>query len=439
MKKIIACLSLLFCLITTVFAQLTTSQPIVFYLHPDVAATASLSTIRANLVKYVEDMNFILAKNTQHSVTFTPATGLIVTSTPPYDGSEPIGGAPRIGYEIRVYIRKSTTGSSYGGSFSMDSSGAAALTGSYWPKTWNPASLPNQAAFRDYRQQLTALLHSYGYVFGVAVEGGDISKLVSVLDTTQIAPITDMHMFSNFETLEWNYSDSYWGANFSYQGDPMVTAFPSTNRADMLRVHRFSGLSAAIIRENYRGWTHRPPITKLTSMRLTVLDKNNCRPVTGAQITIWRVGERTGLVGGVVTPSTGQMFWDWKPIGSLSTDPVRLIKISAPGYVSKAVYLTGLDLTAAAVLDGQTNFTSEVYLSRPKLTISIARSRSVTVSNVVAGQPFFLQASDNLSVWNTLTTVNPTSTTNFVYTHPAGAQGSYRFYRTSEETLCPIF
>jgi len=141
-----------------------------------------------------------------------------------------------------------------------------------------------------------------------------------------------------------------------------------------------------------------------------------------------------------VTGTNGTITWNWQSqTPNYYGDSIRLIKVSRTGFPTNAAVLTSLDLQAAAVFDGHSNLTNEIRMVRQRLKLLIRRSdRRVTVTNVVPNRPFSLQASVNLNAgWTTITNVNPTTTANFNYNHPAGAP-LFRYYRTEEYAECPI-
>lgn len=419
-------------------AQQSFTNVIKFYIHPDLATDVEL--IRENLIEYVEDMNYILAKNTQHQVKYDPDTGVVVQSFAPFNGMEL--NAPRTNYEIRVWIRYSPEGFSYGdGNYSSDLSGAAGITALFWMAVWSPNDLTDYLDFIDYRQQLIALLHGYGQIYGAGIDVGEIYNMAFVTDNTGVPPKSDIKMINN-PGFFWNYNDIYWGPNYDYYGDPMVGPFETANRAAMLSLHRFSGLSSTIIRNNYRYFSSRPPLASQNGVRTKIVDTVTCSPLAGARVRIWRINPSlsTALLVDEVTGTNGTITWNWQSsTPNYYGDSIRLIKVSRPGFPTNATVLTSLDLQSAAVFNGDTNLTHEINMTRQKLRLLIAKSnRRVTITNVVPGRPFALQASPDLNAgWVTLTNYNPNTTANILYNHPAGAP-PMRFYRTEEYAECPI-
>jgi len=432
--------------VATASAQITTNE-IKFFYHPDIELATPTATVRANLAKYVDDMNTILLKNTGHFLKLTLPTGVQYQNYEPHDGVTPAGGAPRTNYPFWVYIRPSTNGLSTAGTTSVDSSGAAVLTGFRWTKSYNPSVLTNNsAAFQEYRFQLTHLLHEYAHIFGVNVDAGEVSSLVFAKDNiTNFPPVRDLVMMTGPLSNVWNYADSYWGAGLgaTYVYDPMITTvFPvGTNRATTVAATRFSEHSANIIWNNYRNHgnpTNARPLMATTTHHTQIVDGNTCLPVTGAFVVIFRVGNHTTVsVSGTVTTTNGHSGWSWNPAGgSYTNDPIRLVKVSAPGYISTSVYLTALDLVEWGVMQGNPNFTNTIRLVRPKLKLSIARNHTITVTNIVGYQPFSIQMSTNLDSWWTVTNVNPTTTSNFVFVPPQNLH--HQFFRTAEASDCDL-
>lgn len=423
-------------------AQQPFTNVIKFYIHPDLSP--DVSVIKNDLVEYVNDMNYILAKNTQHQLSYNPNTGCVVSAGPPFNGMEL--NSPRTNYEIRVWIRYSPFGYSYGeGEVSYDwPSGAAGITSLFWMGVWDADNIPNYIDFIDYRQQLIALLHGYGRIFGANMEAWDIySYMGNLTDNTGVAPQKNIQMV-NPQTLVWNYNDVYWGGvNADFYGDPAIGAFECTNRAAMLSLHRFSALSSKMIRDNYRYPSAKPPIASQNGIQFKVLDVRTCSPLEGVRVRIWRLNNSlpTALLVDTVTGTNGLVNWNWQSATpNYYGDSVRMVKCTRPGFPTNVFVLTTLDLQSAAMFYGQTNLSLEVLMLRQKLSLSIAKSnRRVTITNVTPGRPFALQASTNLnSGWTTITNYNPTTTANIIYNHPAGAP-PVRFYRTSEYAECPVF
>lgn len=414
-----------------------------FYIDPAIAATASITTIRANLVKYVEDLNFILAKNTGRTFNFNPATGVTVTSTPPFDGIVPAGGAPQVGYQIRIWVEKSNVDASTGGFHSINSNGDAVIKDLYWNKFYNPATLTSLQVV-DYARQLRTLLRPFGNICGLSRETGNYWNLADAIDPTGYASLPDMHAFNDWAVPIFNTTDTYWGTKGDYAGEPMFSLpFPSADRAAIRANHAFSTLSAKVIKSNYRWPTSNPPMASTTGLQVTVIDAESCLPLTVAQVTLWRTGpfQTPGIIfPSIVTDGSGTHTFDWQPLGSgpgVFLDPIRAVTIVAPGYTSEMFYLTGIDLLSSAVY-GSPNWTREVYLYRPNLKIDITPDRRLHVSKLVLGLTWELQSTEDMVTWTTIYTNTQTSTASNMY-FPLPTTPGHLFYRTRIPTACPVF
>ena len=445
MKYISALLLFLFAMLTAPLQAQTANNWVQFYIDPAIAATASIATIRANLVKYVEDLNFILAKNTGRKFDFNPATGVIVTSTQPFDGIVPAGGAPQVGYQIRIWVQKSNVDASTGGFHSIHSNGDAVIKDLYWNKFYSPSALTSLQVV-DYARQLRTLLRPFGNICGLSRETGNYWNLADAINPTGYpsSVLPDMHAFNDWAVPIFNPTDTYWGTKGDYAGEPMFALpFPAADRAAIRATYVFSTLSAKVIRSNYRWPTSNPPMASTTGLQVTVIDAESCLPLTVAQVYLDRTGpfQTPGIIFPLpVRTGPGTYTFDWQPLGGgvgVFLDPIRVVEVTSPGYTSEFFYLTGIDLLSSGVY-GSPNWTREVYLHRPNLRISIAPNRAVTVSKLCLGLTWELQSSEDLVNWTTIfanTQTTTSSTMNFP--HPTGAPERL-FYRTRIPTACPV-
>lgn len=415
-----------------------------FYLDPAMAATASMTTIRTNLSRMVEDMNYILAKNTEKAFVFHPSTGVIVTNAAPFDGIVPAGGAPQTSYEVRVWVQKSDVDGSTGGFHSIDSGGAAVVKDLSWPKFYNPSTL-TAATAGDYGRQIARVLRAFGNIHGISRVEGNYFNITDATDPSGGTPPNDMHAFLDMTSLVWNAGDSYWGQKGDYSGEPMITSiYPVTDRTSLRTKYAFSTLSAKVIKSNHRWPTSNPPMASTNGLTVTVIDAKTCLPIEGAQVLIYRTGiyQTPGIIFPLPTYiGSGTYSWNWSSTGDgVFFDQVRYVWINAPGYTPQFFYLTGIDLLSSAVY-GSPNWSREVYLNRPNIalsTTSIYSNRIVTVSKLVRGLTWELQSSEDLSNWTTVFATTMTTTTpRMMFPIPTNAP-HHLFYRTHVPTACPI-
>ena len=94
-----------------------TSQLIKFYVHPTLSADMDFA--KQVLPKYVDDMNAILAKNTNRRLAFDPETGIVTTDKKPQtdSGRPPL---PTEDFELWAHAVHTDQALSYGGYAGMD-------------------------------------------------------------------------------------------------------------------------------------------------------------------------------------------------------------------------------------------------------------------------------------------------------------------------------
>lgn len=417
-----------------------------FFIHPDVVTNYAL--IQTNLPKYVQDVNHILSKNTIRRWKFDPDTGIIVTATPPHDQIEPFGGAPTSGYEIWVWVRKTTQSLSFGGSISIDSTGAAVLIGGFWTTFYNPDILPlGSDAFEDYWTQITIMLHEYGHVSGAGISVDEYYDYTSIVDDTGVLPNTPMEILTVVNgQFVFNHADQFWGRHGDFESDPLLRQLPSQQlpykgRQDMLDNVRYSDLTAGCINGPYRIISLAAPLPSLTGLRLIIRDELTCLPLEGARVRIYRINDDaaqipTALLVDTVTGTNGEVIWNWNIQGGgqfLSFDPVRLVKVERVGYERKGHYIGGIDLQQIRVLEGQVNVTNSILMTRPKLRLlPVTTNQVVQVMNCIPGKMFTVYVSENLVAWYPVVTNIPTTTNIFRYTNSAWLGFPKLFYVAKE-------
>lgn len=442
MKNLIALVLFLFALFVAPSSPaqaITSTNRVKFYIHPDVIGSTSQSTIQTRLAKYVVDLNLVLAKGTGHKLTFTPAADVSITSAVPYDGVMPGGGLPSTGYDIRVWVRKSTSVSTYDASINHHSTGAAVIGGTYWPKVNDPDTLP-EAEFSEYARQIGGLLKGIAHIYGVGKVEGELYKIM-VCEPPSLG-IAPMRAFIDQSAYfwQWNTTDAYWGSKLDYQYEPMITwHYPMVDRTAVGLIYAYSTLTAKAIRQNYRYPTTPPPLANLNGLTLNIVDKRTCLPVRNAFVVVYRADNYLPQGQNVAAGFAigGDFSWNWTPSsGSVTTDQIRVVVVQATGYTTQRYYLTTRDLLFAGLF--AVPFHQELYLERPALGISIDRTRKVTVTNMVLGQSFELLSSTDLYNWTVIQTVDGTLAGSYVYQTPTNAP-AYQFYRVREINGCPVF
>lgn len=420
-----------------------------FYLHPDLVTNYAL--VQTNLGKYIDDMNEVIAKNTTRRLTFNPATGIVITNQAPHNNTEPLGGPPLSGYEIWVWIRKSTTGTSHGGSLGIDSSGAAAISSMQWTTVRNPYVLAaGSAELQDYWDQLTTMLHEYGHIYGAGSQTGEYYNYNIMTDDTGVPPLTTMQSLNPTNLVEFNYNDNFWGRHLDFATDPLLrrelVILPTKTRQQLLDRAAYSVLSAACISGPYREISLAPPLPLTNEMRLVFKDAITCLPVEGVHVRIWRINHNPTLVPttkivDTVTGTNGTVIWNWDLHGGgsfsyLNNDPIRLIKYDRVGYGSNAYYLGGIDLHEIRILQGHILVTNTITMNRPRLRLlSVTTNQIVRVTNTIPGRTFTVYVSEDLTTWYPIVTNTPTTQALFTYTNSPWLGFPKLFYAAKEPSI----
>ncbi|MEO6513877.1 MAG: Ig-like domain-containing protein [Candidatus Saccharimonadales bacterium] len=354
-----------------------------FYIDPSLVPDMDFA--KQVLPKYVQDMNAILAKNTNRHLSFDPASGIILTSTKPYSGSV-VGPLPTQNYEVWAHV--SPTDASYpysnSGNMSFDSSGAAVLGGLKWLKLYDPDTLSADTPdMRDYWIQIDHMLHEYAHVYGAGL--GEYYSLGTVSDTTGEAPLLNISLF--------NPADSFWSRHPDFMYDPLLANIygearvgSPVSRSALLGLVRYSNLTATIMNGDYRTPTAYPPAADLQNLTLKLTDSNNGAPVSGATVKIWEVrataGNYSSLLLNTTSNTSGDVNFAWGGSSNPHNnyDMLRLIKVYAPGYMARAYYLSIYDTDEARLLRGESTFTLPLQLTKGN------QPPSVTITNPTANQ-----------------------------------------------------
>ncbi len=314
-----------------------------FYLDPALVSDPDLA--RAALSKYVQDMNVILAKNTNRRLLFDPQTGLILTTSQPHTNSArpPL---PTSGFEIWVHAVYTDKALSYGGYAGIDSSGAGVLAGLHWTRLYDPDQLsPNQVL--DYSIQLNNMLHELAHVFGAGI--GEYYNLATIQDTTGSEPLLNINLNDP--------ADPYWNDKTDFLTDPLLRLTRSASRQEYLATVRYSALTATILNGEYRNG-----IPSLNQFTVQVLDQNG-QPVPAANVKVWNVQGGapypSQLLFDVLTDENGQVTLPWGGSSSphSSYNFLRLIKAYKDGVpISQPRYLSIFDADHARLVLGQTEW-----------------------------------------------------------------------------------
>ncbi len=339
-----------------------------FYLDP--ALVPNMDFAKAVLPKYVEDMNTILAKNTNRRLVFNPETDIILTSVPPYSGSFS-GELPVEGFEIWAHVVLSST-TSYGGFMSFDSSGAGVLAGLHWTKLYNPDKMTS-AQLQDYWVQINNMLHELAHVFGAGI--GEYYNLASIQDTTGDSPRLNINVFDP--------NDLFWSDKQDFLTDPLLQIATqvegNSSREALLGFAKYADLTATLINGDYR---NSAPTTDLQYITVSVVTDGGA-PIDAANVKIWSVvgnnPYEAKLMVDVSTDSNGQASFAWG--GSANPhnnyDFLRLIKVYKDGYNASAKYVSIFDADIVKLIGGSDSLNILVSLdtaSTPPLPTSVVRA-----------------------------------------------------------------
>ena len=336
----------------------------------------------AALPKYVEDMNTILAKNTNRRLVFNPETDILLINTQPHSNqAEP--PLPVENFEIWAYAIHTNYSISYGGYAGIDGSGAGVLAGLKWTRLYDPDEI-TPAELTDYWTQINNMLHELAHVFGAGI--GEYYKLSSIQDATDVSPFLDINVLDP--------NDSFWSDKPDFMADPLLRNAVQTgglewlcpqgtcrsSREALLTFVKYSDLTATLISGNYRNTA---PMIDLQHITVSVVTDSGA-PLSDANIKIWSV------VGGApyqaqlrvdaFTDSNGQASFAW-PEGSINPhnnyDFLRLIKVYKDGYIASAKYISIFDADIVKLVGGSNLFNILIPLNTagaPPILTSIVRA-----------------------------------------------------------------
>lgn len=404
---------------------------VTFYI--DQQLVTDLNYVKAQLPKYISDMNFVLGKNTGQQLAFNPNTGIVVTDQNPYDGAvNP--NAPLTSYDVWIRIRYTPVHGSPGGTFSSDSSGAGVIVGT-WPLIYNPDALPaNSVEFEEYWYQVTTLMHEFAHLEDVAT--GNTPEYYSqavVDDMTGVPPITNIRLLDS--NLDFNVNDTFWGDHLAFATDPMLIVPAVTSRSEMLAITQFSDLSAFVMFAAYRPLIVNAPVTSLNPLRTKITDYT-CQPINNARVRIWITGFNL-LFHDAVTVN-GEIVWNWTLVTeSLGADALRTVKIHVQGFEPLTKYVSALDLQYERVVGGHLFFTNTFTLKREPITVYATGPGVIQISNTVPGRPVIIQASQDLIFFTPIATNIPSGTIH-TFVDPNAGNYPHRFYRALDGYDCNV-
>jgi hypothetical protein len=353
-----------------------------FYLDP--ALVPNMDFAKAALPKYIEDMNTILAKNTNRRLVFNPETDIVLTNSQPFS-NQAVSPLPVENFEIWAYAIQTNYSISYGGYAGLDESGAGVLAGLKWTKLYDPDKLTSNE-LADYWTQINNMLHELAHVFGAGI--GEYYKISSIHDATGVSPLLDINV--------QDPNDAFWSDKPDFMADPLLRNAVQiqdlerlSNREDFLNYVKYSDLTATLISGDYRNTT---PMVDLRNITVTVVTDNGA-PISNANIKIWSVvgnaPYQAQLMVDTFTDSNGQASFVWG--GSINPhnnyDFLRLIKVYKAGYIPSAKYVSIFDTDIVKLIGGNNLFNISMPLNAADAPPILTEGDSTNVSMSVDGAP----------------------------------------------------
>ena len=335
-----------------------------FYLDP--LLVTDLDFVKESLVKYIQDINFVLAKNTNRQLSFDPETGVVITDKKPHDGKG--NNLPSQGYEVWAHVTFSDHSYSYGGYVSFNANGEAVLAGLNWEKVYNPDQLEeNSDEMRDYWIQIDHMLHEFAHIFGAGMS--EYYSLATVDDTTGVEPMLNIRLSDSNDTY-WKYKDDYFTDPLLHNIYGNTNLGSPTDRTALLQTIQFSSLTAAIISGDYRYPSLTPPFPDIKKIIMRVLEKDTLSPIPDARVMIWKIKSvppyEVELLVNSLTNKSGELVFSWEGSPQNNYNNLRLIKVYKDGYNVGARYVSKFDAEGKAILDNQTKFSVDIFLDSKK-------------------------------------------------------------------------
>ncbi|MDP3962594.1 MAG: hypothetical protein Q8Q03_01890 [bacterium] len=310
-----------------------------FYVDPYLVTDHAVA--QARLQKYVDDLNFILEKNTNRRLLLDH----VKTEAFPAHGFYGGGVFPQEDFDILVQVRASQVWwTSYGGNVSFNEDGSGIMYNHCWLGIYDPDDV---SICSDYTIQLEYLAHELAHVFGAGI--GEYYSHAHIDDKTGSLPDLSMNI-SNYP------NDPYWNISKSpYLKDPLLN--PSQliqreikNRADLLEAMEYSPLTAAILNSGCRG-VYLPTVPDLSCITIKVVDARNGMPMPGSAVRIW--SRSSALDDVVVTDNLGTTSFSWKEFPFMDIFGLKMVKVSKGGYRPAGICISVFDLQEIKLLDGK--------------------------------------------------------------------------------------
>jgi hypothetical protein len=345
-----------------------------FYLDPALVTDMNFAT--QVLPKYVQDMNVILAKNTNRQLVFDPGTGIFLTKDQPHTNwaTPPL---PEQGFEFWAHAVRTSRPLSYGGYAGIDSSGAGVLAGMNWTRLYDPDRLtPVQVT--DYWTQIHNMLHEIAHVMGAGY--GEYYSLIYIGDRTGVEPLLNINAYDP--------NDSFWADKPDFMADPLLWNLAQTNtplgrpttRQELLGLVQFSQLTATLIGGEYR---NSAPLVDLSQIGIHVVDPNGL-PLSEANVKVWRVSGvypyQAQLLADGWTDSDGKFTFAWGGSANPhnSYEFLRLVKVFKDGYDASASYISIFDTDITRLVHASDHFNRQIRLAKATIFADVSSENFAT-------------------------------------------------------------
>lgn len=335
-----------------------------FYVHQDLSVPAGFFS------KLIDDVNFVLSKNTDLILTLgNEWTG---RSSEPFD-EQGMRLQPGIVRNYRYIAWFYPTSPQNRGSVSSHYDGSTVL------KIGRKRIRPEKDDPTDYENLVNAMLHEVAHDHGAGI--GEYYRTAVIPDTTRVAPLLDV------STL--NPTCRYWARHSEFLLDPLLRPASPHKSA------RFSPLSASIITKGkFRMSDYLPPIADHNKVLVKVVRSDYC-PIPDAELRMFGgLKSKPSMVSSCRTNENGLgvLSWGCEPL-QMTVDPSRFIKAYASDMIPGVCCITLWDHQAAAMA-GYRNLSVTIMLFRanehPRLEFAqqLAEERGVWGWSVGDGMPF---------------------------------------------------
>ena len=334
-----------------------------FYVHKD------LSVPDGFFKKLLDDVNFVLSKNTD--LTLTLGNEWTGRSSEPFD-EQGMRLKPGRVSNYRYIAWFYPTSPQNRGSVSSHSDGSTVL------KIGRKKVQTEKENPEDYDNLVNAMLHEVAHDHGAGI--GEYYRTAVIPDTTMVAPLLDVSTLSP--------DCRYWVRHSEFLVDPLLR--PSSPH----RIARFSQLSASIIKGGrFRMSDYLPPVADHETVLVKVV-RSDYGPVADAELRMFGgLKSRPSMVSTCRTNENGLgvLSWGCEPL-QMTVDPSRFIKAYASNMIPGVCCITLWDHQAAAMA-GYRNLSVTIMLFKageiPGLSFEqqLAEERGVWGWSVGQGMP----------------------------------------------------